>query len=152
VRPAEPFDQYSRPEQDYRERYPVRSALHRRTRMGSPRGEDTARIGITDFAQSALGDVVFVQLPDVGAEVSTGETFGEVESTKSVSDLYAPVSGKVSAVNSDLEGSPDLVNSDPYGAGWLVDVKVSDPAELQSAIASLLDAEPTATHSPNDDC
>ena len=104
-------------------------------------GEDTARIGITDFAQSALGDVVFVQLPEVGTEVSAGETFGEVESTKSVSDLYAPVSGKVSAVNNDLEGSPDLVNSDPYGAGWLLDVQVADAAQLQSAIATLLDAD-----------
>ena len=104
-------------------------------------GGDTARIGITDFAQSALGDVVFVQLPEVGTEVAAGESFGEVESTKSVSDLYAPVSGKVSAVNSDLEGSPDLVNSDPYGAGWLLDVRVSDVAELESAIATLLDAD-----------
>ena len=104
-------------------------------------GDDTARIGITDFAQSALGDVVFVQLPDVGAELTAGESFGEVESTKSVSDLYAPVSGKVSAVNGDLEGSPQLVNSDPYGAGWLLDVQVSDVAELESAISALLDAE-----------
>ena len=69
-------------------------------------GDDTVRIGITDFAQSALGDVVFVQLPDVGTELTAGESFGEVESTKSVSDLYAPVSGKVSAVNGDLEASP----------------------------------------------
>jgi glycine cleavage system H protein len=105
------------------------------------RGEDTARIGITDFAQSALGDVVFVQLPDAGTELTAGESFGEVESTKSVSDLYAPVSGKVSAVNSDLDGSPQLVNSDPYGAGWLLDVQVSDAAGLQAAIAALLDAE-----------
>ncbi len=104
-------------------------------------GGDTVRIGITDFAQSALGDVVFVQLPDVGTEVTAGESFGEVESTKSVSDLYAPVSGKVSAVNSDLEGSPQLVNSDPYGAGWLLDVQASDVAALESAIAELLDAE-----------
>lgn len=104
-------------------------------------GEDTVRVGITDFAQSALGDVVFVQLPDVGSQVSAGESFGEVESTKSVSDLFAPVSGTVSAVNGELEGSPQLVNSDPYGAGWLVDVRVSDGAELQSAISALLDAE-----------
>jgi len=104
-------------------------------------GENTARIGITDFAQSALGDVVFVQLPDVGTELTAGESFGEVESTKSVSDLYAPVSGKVSAVNGDLDGSPQLVNSDPYGAGWLLDVQVSDAAGLESAIATLLDAE-----------
>ena len=104
-------------------------------------GEDTVRIGITDFAQSALGDVVFVQLPDVGSEVAAGESFGEVESTKSVSDLYAPVSGKVVAVNSDLDGSPQLVNSDPYGAGWLLDVQASDVAALESSVAELLDAE-----------
>jgi glycine cleavage system H protein len=104
-------------------------------------GEDTVRIGITDFAQSALGDVVFVQLPDVGSEVAAGESFGEVESTKSVSDLYAPVSGKVLAVNSDLDGSPQLVSSDPYGAGWLLDVQSSDVAALESAVAQLLDAE-----------
>jgi glycine cleavage system H protein len=104
-------------------------------------GDDTVRVGITDFAQSALGDVVFVQLPDVGAEVTAGESFGEVESTKSVSDLYAPLSGKVTAVNGDLEGSPQLVNSDPYGAGWLLDIQVSDGAELESAIPALLDAE-----------
>jgi glycine cleavage system H protein len=103
--------------------------------------DDTVRVGITDFAQSALGDVVFVQLPDVGTEVTAGESFGEVESTKSVSDLYAPVSGKVSAVNSDLEGSPELVNSDPYGGGWLLDIQVSDVGALESAITTLLDAE-----------
>jgi glycine cleavage system H protein len=104
-------------------------------------GDDTVRVGITDFAQSALGDVVFVQLPDVGSELTAGESFGEVESTKSVSDLYAPLSGKVSAVNTDLDGSPQLVNSDPYGAGWLLDVQVSEVGELESAISSLLDAE-----------
>jgi glycine cleavage system H protein len=104
-------------------------------------GDDTVRVGITDFAQSALGDVVFVQLPDVGAEVTAGESFGEVESTKSVSDLYAPLSGKVAAVNGDLESSPQLVNSDPYGAGWLLDLQVSDQAALDSAVATLLDAE-----------
>ena len=104
-------------------------------------GDDVARVGITDFAQSALGDVVFVQLPDVGTELTSGASFGEVESTKSVSDLYAPVSGVVSAVNSDLEGSPQLVNSDPYGAGWLVDVRVANPADLESAVSSLLRPE-----------
>ena len=103
--------------------------------------DTTARIGITDFAQSAMGDVVFIQLPDVGAELTAGEAFGEVESTKSVSDLYAPVSGTVTAVNGDLEGSPQLVNSDPYGAGWLLDVAAPDAAELESALAALLDAE-----------
>ncbi|KJX74799.1 glycine cleavage system protein GcvH [Mycobacterium lepromatosis] len=104
-------------------------------------GEATVRVGLTDFAQSTLGDVVFVQLPEVGAELAAGKSFGEVESTKSVSDLYAPVSGTVSAVNTDLEGSPQLVNSDPYGAGWLLDVHVSDVGVLESAIATLLDAE-----------
>ena len=104
-------------------------------------GEDTVRIGITDFAQSALGDVVFVQLPDVGSEVAAGESFGEVESTKSVSDLYAPVSGKVVAVNGDLDCNPQVVNSDPYGEGWLLDVQASDVAVLESAVAELLDAE-----------
>jgi len=106
-------------------------------------GEDTVRVGITDFAQSALGDVVFVQLPDVGAELTAGESFGEVESTKSVSDLYAPVSGKVSAVNADLDGNPQLVNSEPYGGGWLLDIQVesSEVATLESAIAGLLDAQ-----------
>ena len=86
-------------------------------------GDDTVRVGITDFAQSALGDVVFVQLPDVGTEVTAGESFGEVESTKSVSDLFAPVSAKVVAVNGDLDGNSQLVNSDPYGAGWLLDLR-----------------------------
>ena len=104
-------------------------------------GEDTVRVGITDFAQSALGDVVFVQLPEVGSDVTAGESFGEVESTKSVSDLFAPVSGTVAAVNADLEGSPQLVNSDPYGDGWLLDVRVADVAGLESAISALLDAE-----------
>jgi glycine cleavage system H protein len=104
-------------------------------------GDDTVRVGITDFAQSALGDVVFVQLPDVGTEVTAGESFGEVESTKSVSDLYAPLSGKVTAVNGDLEGSPQLVNSDPYGDGWLLEIQVSDASQLESAVSELLDAE-----------
>jgi glycine cleavage system H protein len=104
-------------------------------------GDVTVRVGITDFAQSALGDVVFVQLPDVGADVTAGDSFGEVESTKSVSDLYAPLSGTVAAVNADLESSPQLVNSDPYGAGWLLDIQVPDAAALESAVAVLLDAE-----------
>ncbi len=105
--------------------------------------EDTVRVGITDFAQSALGDVVFVQLPDVGAELSAGDSFGEVESTKSVSDLYAPISGKVSAVNGELESTPQLLNSDPYGEGWLLELQVdsAEVGELDTAIAGLLDAE-----------
>jgi glycine cleavage system H protein len=103
-------------------------------------GDDTVRVGITDYAQSALGDVVFVQLPDVGAEVTAGESFGEVESTKSVSDLYAPVSAKVVAVNGDLEGNPQLVNSDPYGEGWLLDLRL-DAGALADGLAGLLDAD-----------
>ena len=98
--------------------------------------EDTVRVGITDFAQSALGDVVFVQLPEVGAELSAGDSFGEVESTKSVSDLYAPISGKVSAVNGELESTPQLLNSDPYGEGWLLELQVdsADAGELDLSL------------------
>ena len=103
-------------------------------------GDDTVRVGITDYAQSALGDVVFVQLPDVGAEVTAGESFGEVESTKSVSDLYAPVSAKVVAVNGDLDANPQLVNSDPYGEGWLVDLHI-DAGSVEDATAGLLSAD-----------
>ncbi|WP_166905046.1 glycine cleavage system protein GcvH [Mycobacterium sp. DL440] len=103
-------------------------------------GDDTVRVGITDYAQSALGDVVFVQLPDVGAQLAAGDAFGEVESTKSVSDLYAPVAAKVVAVNGDLDGSPQLVNSDPYGEGWLVDLRLED-GTLEDALAGLLDAD-----------
>jgi glycine cleavage system H protein len=103
-------------------------------------GSDTVRVGITDFAQSSLGDVVFVQLPEIGADVSAGQPFGEVESTKSVSDLFAPVSAKVVAVNGDLEGNPQLVNSEPYGGGWLVDL-TANAAALDDGIAALLDAD-----------
>jgi len=103
-------------------------------------GGDTVRVGITDFAQEALGDVVFVRLPDVGSDLSAGDAFGEVESTKSVSDLYAPVTAKVVAVNEDLEASPELVNSEPYGGGWLLDLQV-DADALEKGFAELLDAE-----------
>jgi glycine cleavage system H protein len=103
-------------------------------------GDDTVRVGITDYAQSALGDVVFVQLPDIGVDVTAGDSFGEVESTKSVSDLYAPVSAKVVAVNGDLEASPQLVNSDPYGEGWLVDLQL-DAAAVDDRLRGLLDAD-----------
>ena len=103
-------------------------------------GDDTVRVGITDFAQSSLGDVVFVQLPDVGTDVSAGESFGEVESTKSVSDLYSPVTAKVVAVNGELEGSPQLVNSDPYGEGWLIELQAGADA-LAGEVDGLLDAD-----------
>jgi glycine cleavage system H protein len=103
-------------------------------------GDDTVRVGITDFAQSSLGDVVFVQLPDTGTDVSAGDSFGEVESTKSVSDLYSPVTAKVVAVNGDLEGSPELLNSDPYGEGWLIELR-ADADGLANELEGLLDAD-----------
>ena len=96
-----------------------------------------ARVGITDFAQESLGDVVFVQLPDVGLEIVAGASASEIESTKSVSDVYVPVSGVVQAVNAALAETPELVNQDPYGEGWLVRVKLSDPSEVDD----LLDVE-----------
>jgi len=102
--------------------------------------QDTVRVGITDFAQSSLGDVVFVQLPDVGSDVTAGQPFGEVESTKSVSDLYAPVSAKVVATNGDLDANPALVNSEPYGGGWLVELQ-ADAGALDEGLAALLDAD-----------
>lgn len=98
---------------------------------------DTAKIGITSFAQDALGDVVFVTLPAVGDDVSAGESCGEVESTKSVSDLYSPVSGVVAEVNSDLDTEPEAVNSDPYGKGWMFSVTLSDPSQIDG----LMDVE-----------
>lgn len=100
-------------------------------------GADSVRIGITDFAQTQLGDVVFVQLPEVGETLTAGDTVGEIESTKSVSDLYAPVSGAVVARNDALDQQPELVNSDPYGEGWLLEITVSDP----DATEGLLDAD-----------
>jgi glycine cleavage system H protein len=96
-----------------------------------------ARIGITDFAQESLGDVVFVQLPDPGVEIVAGASAAEIESTKSVSDVYVPVSGVVQAVNSALVEAPELVNQDPYGAGWILDVVLADAAELDG----LMDAD-----------
>lgn len=97
---------------------------------------NTVRIGITDYAQEALGDVVFVSLPEIGARLTGGAAFGEVESTKSVSDLNAPVSGTVTARNDALDATPELVNSDPYGEGWIVEIEPADAAELDA----LLDA------------
>ena len=94
------------------------------------------RVGITDYAQDALGDVVFVSLPETGASVSAGQTLGEVESTKSVSEIYAPVAGEVVARNEALQARPELINSDPYGEGWIVEIVPADA----SAAAGLLDA------------
>jgi len=94
------------------------------------------RFGITDFAQEALGDIVYVSLPELGATVAPGETCGEVESTKSVSDVYAPVGGVVTARNSALDGSPELVNSDPYGEGWMVEIELAEPDEVDALLDS----------------
>ncbi|QYY36503.1 glycine cleavage system protein GcvH [Ruficoccus sp. ZRK36] len=98
--------------------------------------DGTALIGITDHAQESLGDITFVDLPQVGDSFAQGETFGAVESVKAASDLYMPVSGEVVETNADLDGTPESVNNDPYGAAWMIKVKVSDPAELDK----LLDA------------
>jgi len=96
-----------------------------------------ARVGITEYAQDALGDVVYVQVPDLGASVAAGDSFGEVESTKSVSDVYAPVSGTVVAVNETLADTPETINRDPYGDGWLCEIELADASELEA----LLDAD-----------
>jgi len=100
------------------------------------RDGDVVKIGITDYAQDALGDVVFVQVPEVGATFASGDSFGEVESTKSVSDVYAPVSGTVVAVNEALADGPQVLNEDPYGDGWICTIRMSDPAQYDA----LLDA------------
>jgi glycine cleavage system H protein len=99
-------------------------------------GDGTATFGITHFAQDALGDIVYVSLPSAGDALAAGSTCGEVESTKSVSDVYAPVAGEVVEVNGALDGAPETINADPYGAGWLVKVRLADP----SAVDGLLSA------------
>lgn len=101
------------------------------------RAGDVVRVGITAYAQDALGDIVYLQLPAVGDVVSAGSPCGEIESTKSVSDVYAPVDGTVTAVNDAVDASPELVNSDPYGDGWLFELQPQDPAALDG----LLDAD-----------
>jgi glycine cleavage system H protein len=106
--------------------------------QGSEDGAAVVRVGITDHAQDALGDIVYVQLPSVGDEVTPGTAIGEVESTKSVSDVYSPVTGVVAAVNDALADAPETINSDPYGAGWLVEVTVEGDADPTSG---LLDAD-----------
>lgn len=97
---------------------------------------DTATIGITDYAQHELGDVVFVELPKPGAKVQSGKSFGTVESVKAVSEIYAPVSGEVIEANGDLHNTPEKINSDPHGAAWLIKVRLANPAEA----AALMDA------------
>ncbi|MFC7622179.1 glycine cleavage system protein GcvH [Microlunatus sp. GCM10028923] len=110
------------------------STEHEWVRTGN---SSTVRVGITDFAAEQLGDIVYVSLPEVGATVAAGDACGELDSTKSVSDVFAPVSGVVSAVNQSLDGAPELLNTDPYGDGWLFEVEVASDNELDD----LLDAD-----------
>jgi glycine cleavage system H protein len=100
------------------------------------READRVRVGITDFAQDALGDVVYVDVPQAGTEVRGGETFGEVESTKSVSDIYAPISGTVVESNAALADTPQLVNDDPYGDGWMIAIDATDPSDFDRLMTS----------------
>lgn len=95
-----------------------------------------ARIGITDFAQSELGDIVFVELPEVGDEITVNEPFGSVESVKTVSELYAPISGKVVEINEDLDGSPEFVNESPYEKAWMIVVELSDSSEVDNLLTA----------------
>jgi glycine cleavage system H protein len=117
------------------------TAAHEWARVGGGDTKQTVRIGITDYAQQALGDVVFVSLPEVGTQVAQGAAFGEVESTKSVSDLYAPLAGTVVARNDVLDQQPELVNSDPYGEGWIIEIEAADGADM----STLIDAATYAT-------
>ena len=107
------------------------TAEHEWVRSGD---DGTVRIGITSFAQDSLGDVVYVSLPTVGDTVAAGDACGEVESTKSVSDLYAPLAGEVTAVNESLDATPELVNTDPYGDGWMYELRPSDAAEVDALL------------------
>ncbi|MCY0904210.1 glycine cleavage system protein GcvH [Arthrobacter sp. H14-L1] len=102
----------------------------------APGADGVVRVGITDFAQDALGDVVYVQMPEAGTQVSAAAVVGEVESTKSVSDIYAPLSGEVSARNEALDGDPALINSDPYGTGWLLEIKLDDVASVEGLLSA----------------
>jgi glycine cleavage system H protein len=102
-----------------------------------PEGDGVFTIGISDHAQQLLGDMVFIELPDVGAEVGTGDDIAVAESVKAASDVYAPISGQILAVNENLEDTPELVNSDPFGDGWLFKIKAEDPNEVEA----LFDAE-----------
>jgi glycine cleavage system H protein len=93
------------------------------------------RVGITDYAQGALGDIVYLQMPKVGESIDAGKVCGEVESTKSVSEIYAPISGTITAVNSDLDSAPETINSEPYGKGWLLEVEASSPNQLSELLS-----------------
>ena len=109
-----------------------------------PVEEGRVRIGITNYAQDALGDVVFVSLPEVGATVSAGQAFGEVESTKSVSEIYAPIAGEVVARNDALESRPEVINSDPYGEGWIVEIAPTDAGEVDGLLTASAYAQLTS--------
>ena len=97
---------------------------------------ETATIGITDYAQSQLGDIVFVEFPDINSEINQNETFGVIEAVKTVADLFAPVSGEIIEVNSSLEDSPNFINSDPYGSGWIIKLKINDSNEYNGFMSS----------------
>lgn len=99
-------------------------------------GDGTATIGITDFAQGELGDIVFVELEEAGFEFSQDDTFGTVEAVKTVSDLFAPVDGEVLELNEELEDNPEIVNDDPYGDGWMIKIKVTDPSQLEGLLTA----------------
>ncbi|MHA7176044.1 glycine cleavage system protein GcvH [Arthrobacter sp. Sr24] len=104
--------------------------------ISAPSADGVVRVGITDFAQDALGDVVYVQMPETGTDVSADTVVGEVESTKSVSDIYAPLNGSVTARNEELDADPALINSDPYGAGWLFEITLSDASSYGSLLSA----------------
>ncbi|MDJ0320416.1 glycine cleavage system protein GcvH [Pseudarthrobacter sp. PS3-L1] len=104
--------------------------------VSAPSSEGVVRVGITDFAQDALGDVVYAQMPEPGTEVKAKEVVGEVESTKSVSDIFAPLAGEVVARNEELDTDSALINSDPYGKGWLLEIRLADPADLGSLLSA----------------
>ena len=110
------------------------------------------RVGITDYAQEALGDIVFVTLPDVGSDVTAGSTCGEVESTKSVTDIYAPVTGTVVARNESLDAAPELVNTDPYGDGWMVEIRPADGAGARRACSTPRPTRPASTRPDRGRC
>lgn len=99
-------------------------------------GDGTADVGITDFAQSELGDIVFVELQQAGSTFAQDEVFGSIEAVKTVSDLYSPVSGEIVAINEDLDGNPELVNNHPYGDGWIMRMKLSEPSELEGLLSA----------------
>jgi glycine cleavage system H protein len=114
--------------------YPEELRYTKEHEWAAVEGAGNARVGITDFAQDALGDVVYVDLPEEGTEVRAGEPFGEVESTKSVSDIFSPVTGRIVERNTALEEAPELVNEDPYGEGWMVVIAMSDASEVDALL------------------